>query len=92
MQSWKPAKFDSVRLLPLKVNKRSGGSRSSKTITFNAFGSRKKVLLEKNEKLLSKHAKLYFIDGSTSMEAQLPNKTDCHFLHNSEKMTAALSK
>ena len=47
--------------------------------------------MAKNEKLLSNEVKLYWVDGNTTMKAPLPSKTDCHFLHNSEEMTAALS-
>ena len=72
--------------------KRAESATASKAIKYEAFGFQNNILLERNEKLLSSAAQLFFVDNNSTEEGQLPEKTDCHFLHNSENMTAALSK
>ena len=72
--------------------KRAESPTASQAINYKAFGFQNNILLERNEKLLSSAAQLFFVDNNSTEEGQLPEKTDCHFLHNSENMTAALSK
>ena len=72
--------------------KRTESSRASQSIKYEAFGFENNILLETNEKLLSAAAKLFFVEKYSIIEGQMPDKTDCHFLHNSENISAALSK
>ena len=84
--------MDQYARIPPVVKKRAESPTASKAIKYEAFGFQNNILLERNEKLLSSAAQLFFVDNNSTEEGQLPEKTDCHFLHNSENMTAALSK
>ena len=45
-----------------------------------------------NKKLLSKTAKMYLTNGlDEKTPLSLPTELNCHFLHNSDEMSAALS-
>ena len=74
------------------VQKRTGSATASQAIKYKAFGFQNNILLERNEKLLSSAAQLFFVDNNSTEEGQMPENTDCHYLHNSKNMTAALSK
>lgn len=74
-----------------------GGNKSKRaqdqemTISFLAFGQHRRIQLVKNRKLLSADAKVFFTDGAQKLPLELPSNTDCHFLHNSDSMSAAMS-
>ena len=69
---------------PDTKTKRSGIDHS---IKITAFDLDQTIHLSKNEKLLSKEAKIYVDEIPFDMDA----RTDCHFLHNSEQLSAAIS-
>ena len=75
--------------IPVKRN--TVFSQSIQSIKYEAFGFQNNFLLERNEKLLSAAAKLFFVEKYSTIEGQMPEKTNCHFLHNSENISAALS-
>ena len=73
------------------VKKRTESSQASQSIKYEAFGFQNNILLERNENILSAAAKLVFVEKYATMEGQMPENTNCHFLHNSENISAALS-
>ena len=61
-------------------------------VNFNAFGKQQQIKLKVNRKLLSKTAQMFLTNGvDEKTQLSLPADTDCHYLHNSEEMSAALS-
>ena len=45
-----------------------------------------------NQKLLSKTAQMFITNGTDAkIPTSLPTNINCHYLHNSEEMSAALS-
>ena len=75
-----------------EVSKRSRDvPKDDHSISIEAFGQKQKILLEKNSQLLSQKAKILVATESGMQEMPLPNNTDCHFLHSSEQVSAALS-
>ena len=77
--------------IPPVVKKRTESFKASQSIKYEAFGFENNILLERNEKLLSAAAKLFFVEKYATIKGQLPENTNCHFLHNSENISAALS-
>ena len=71
-------------------SKRSGNS-NHHSVTFEAFGISRKLDMKLNKKLLSKSTKFFMVNGNNKTEISMPANTNCHFLHNSEEMSAALS-
>lgn len=81
-------KIDSGSLFPKP--KRSGFL--DHIVNFNAFGKQQQIKLKVNRKLLSKTAQMFLTNGvDEKTQLSLPADTDCHYLHNSEEMSAALS-
>ena len=69
---------------------RSG--KSEHIINFEAFGQQKEIRMKVNRKLLSKTAQMFLTNGpDEKTPLSLPIDVDCHFLHNSEEMSAAFS-
>ena len=65
---------------------------SDHIVNFNAFGKQQQIKLKVNRKLLSKTAQMFLTNGvDEKTQLSLPADTDCHYLHNSEEMSAALS-
>ena len=59
-------------------------------IHFEAFGLQRHIKLERNDKLLSANARLLITDGEDKATLARPSD-QCHFLHNSDGLSAALS-
>ena len=71
-------------------SKRSGSS-DSHNIDFEAFGLKRKINLKLNKKLVSSNIQAFVTDGQNRTKVEMPSNTKCHFLHNSEDLSAALS-
>ena len=71
-------------------SKRSENS-DSHTINFEAFGLKRKISLKLNRKLVSSNIQAFVTDGQNRTKVKMPLNTKCHFLHNSEDLSAALS-